>query len=1302
MRRNIYLLLCAFFMFGCYQARAVGSPVIFVGGHSQSLTICQNAATTPINTLLSITDPDVGQTETWSVVLPALHGTLVAGVGTFSTGGTVTPSGTSYTPTAGFSGTDSFIVRVSDGTFSDTTTVHVLVNPLPAPISGTATICRGLTTTLSDAGGGTWTSGTTAIATVDMFSGVVSSVATGNATITYTLSTGCKTTRVVTVNPMPNPISGSIFSVCTGLTIGFSDPGGGTWSTVNTAIATINSSTGYLLGVGADTVTIRYTLSTGCSTTAVVTVNQTPAPITGVSTLCLGNTATLTETIPGGIWTSSNTGVATITGGSVTTVSPGTVVFVYTIGACSASKTLTVNPVAPITGINNVCVGASTTLSNIYGGGTWTSGTTGVASVSSSGLVSGVAPGNAVISYTLPTGCLSTATMTVNPVPMPITGVAHVCSGATTLLSEGSIGGSWTSSNTALATVDPASGLVAGLATGTPLIIYSFSTGCKVTTVVTINPLPSPVAGTLSACSGFTLGLVDGGGGTWSSLNTSVATVNPSTGMVSGISAGTSTISYTLASGCGTSVIVTINQTPAAITGPSGICLGALAILGESTPGGIWSSSNTAVAMVSGGSITTVSPGTTIITYAIGTCAATKVITINSISPITGTAFSACVGGTFNLFDAAPGGSWSVASPSIATIGPSGIVTGVGPGTTLVSYALPSGCFTSASITINPLPLPISGVAHLCVGATTILSDAGGGTWTSGITAIATINHTTGELIGLATGAPIITYTLSTGCRTTIVVTVNPMPTPISGTLSVCAGLHTGLVETGGGSWSSSNTLIATIAPTGYVFGLLPGVTTITYAYSTGCSTSVNVTVNPSPTAITGPASICQGDSTTLTDGLAGGVWSSSSILISINPVSGLVHALTDALAPAGISYNVGGCIVTSSIVVNPVRPILGDTEICNGTSTTLTEALAGVWGSSDPSVASVFPSGLVHAFSPGSTVIRYTFTSGCFTTQTFVVDASPAPIEGIRTVCLYATTALSDSIGGGTWSATPFPHMATIDSVTGIVTAIGTGIPTITYTLPGNCRTTTTLTVNPLPSPIYGPVFACPGATLSMVEPGGGTWSSSNTALATINVHTGYVHTVAAGTVTITYNLAGCLATSEITINPLPSPIVGDSMICTGLYDTLTDVGGGTWSTGNETVVYVDSATGIARGHALGSAYIIYTLPTGCKTMKLVTVEACNVGVQQVTTGGDIIISPNPAKGDFMITGSLGTSGDEDVSLTLTNILGQVVYKNKVIVHNGDINEHVQLGSNLANGTYLLTLLSGSEYKTFHIVIQQ
>ncbi|MEY5034888.1 MAG: hypothetical protein RL447_1266, partial [Bacteroidota bacterium] len=93
--------------------------------------------------------------------------------------------------------------------YSDTVTVTVTAAPSAGTLSGNQTICPNQTTTFSSTlAGGTWSSGATAVATVNPSTGVITGVAGGTATITYTVagSGGCPpatATRTVTVVPLP-------------------------------------------------------------------------------------------------------------------------------------------------------------------------------------------------------------------------------------------------------------------------------------------------------------------------------------------------------------------------------------------------------------------------------------------------------------------------------------------------------------------------------------------------------------------------------------------------------------------------------------------------------------------------------------------------------------------------------------------------------------------------------------------------------------------------------------------------------------------------------------------------------------------------------------------------------------------------------------------------------------------------------------------------------------------------------------------------------------------------------------------
>lgn len=86
-----------------------------------------------------------------------------------------------------------------------TVTTNVTMNPTPT-ISGNNPICIGSTVQLT--GSGTpdattpWSSSDPAVATIDN-TGLVTGVAAGTATMTYTDANGCQNTEVVTVNPDP-------------------------------------------------------------------------------------------------------------------------------------------------------------------------------------------------------------------------------------------------------------------------------------------------------------------------------------------------------------------------------------------------------------------------------------------------------------------------------------------------------------------------------------------------------------------------------------------------------------------------------------------------------------------------------------------------------------------------------------------------------------------------------------------------------------------------------------------------------------------------------------------------------------------------------------------------------------------------------------------------------------------------------------------------------------------------------------------------------------------------------------------
>ena len=227
-----------------------------------------------------------------------------------------------------------------------------------------------------------------------------------------------------------------------------------------------------------------------------------------------------------GAWSSDNNAVATVdNAGLVTAVGAGSANITYTItggcgGTVSASASVTVNPnaaITSVTGSSPLCIGATTTYTAngvVLGGGTgaWSSDNNAVATVDNSGLVTAVGAGSANITYTITGGCGGTvsasASVTVDPNANAgtVSGAATICTATTTIFSSnGDAGGTWSSDNNAVATVNPTSGLVTAVAPGTANIIYTVNSGCaspvSASASISVASGAAPVVtGTVNVC----------------------------------------------------------------------------------------------------------------------------------------------------------------------------------------------------------------------------------------------------------------------------------------------------------------------------------------------------------------------------------------------------------------------------------------------------------------------------------------------------------------------------------------------------------------------------------------------------------------------------------------------------------------------------------------------------------------------------------------------------------------------------------------------------------------------------------
>ena len=698
------------------------------------------------------------------------------------------------------------------------------------------------------------------------------------------------------------------------------------------------------------------------------------------------------------------------------------------------------------------------------------------------------------------------------------------------------------------------------------VVATSACSGVSISATATVTITGSvPFAGPPSICAGSSISLSDAiTGGTWSSSNTSVATIGSSSGIVTGVSAGNATITYSQG-GCDQTATIIVNPSPSAIIGVTNVCAGAAIILSDTPAGGTWSSSNTSVATVSGtGVVTGNIAGTATITYTIGGgltgpgCIATASVTVNPAPAAILGATSVCAGATIFLSDPVVGGVWSSSNTAIATIILSGTaggtVTGVAAGITIITYSLPAGCLRTATVTVRPLPSFIAGTMHACTGVTTALSDAtGGGVWSSGASAIATIDSVTGLVTGVTVGVAAISYSKS-GCMVTATITVDLEPSFNPGTPNICTDGTATLVATpGGGTWSSTNTTIATITSvstdSAIVYGIDTGITIVTYSLS-GCTTSRTITAVAILPPITGGPDVCTGQSILLSNAITGGTWSSGNTTIAIADAgTGTVTGVSPGVPV--IIYSLGGsCVITTTITVN-LSPdhgaITGPTNLCVGYTISLSDTVSsGVWGMSNGSAA--ITGTLVTGVSPGTDTVMYIVSNTlCTDTATKAITVYAVPdsgiISGLHVLCTGLTIILSDTASGGVWSSA-VASIATVTPIAigrGMVTGVSAGMDTIKYTVsnPG-CATTASHVITvydiPVPGIINGPAAVCIGTVFTLSDTAsGGVWSSSNTLVATIDNNTDSLYTLNQGTTTIAYtigpNPGGCIGVATFTL---------------------------------------------------------------------------------------------------------------------------------------------------------------------------
>ncbi|HRK27875.1 MAG TPA: HYR domain-containing protein [Chitinophagales bacterium] len=823
-----------------------------------------------------------------------------------------------WNDTGGFS-TDQAITVSEGGMYAVTVTdangctseasIEVQVNALPSPgitsSSGNTTFCSNVGEVL-DAGEFTayqWNE--LANSAITRF---IQPTQSGTYSVTVTNEYGCTGTSSisVTVIQAPNVVitNNPNNTVCQGGVIYIIATGGNQyqWSGPNGYTAT----SGSIMREGANLTmagvyTVTVTDNSGCvaiANTLINVIDATPATISGATTVCEGNTISLTASSgvfyqwvgPGGF--SSTT--QTMTQSNANTAMAGTYsVTVTDAGGCTsvASASVAVTPfMVSITGSNGFCTTDAIVLSTTGGGNYLWSGPNGFSSSDATISISNPSAAEAgvyTVTVTSTQGCSASASKTVavnsNPEPL-ITGATGVCAGGTiSLFASGGNTYTWSGPNgysTTGFTVHRTGATVA--MSGTYTVTVSNANGCTgVTSVdVTVHPLPvAAISGNSAFCVGSTISLMASGGisyawsgpGGFTAATATITRPGATTSM-----AGTYTVTVTGAGGCtaiaSRTITVSSSSVTASITGGTTACMGnsfTLTASGGGTGGSYaWGGPNGftadgAVLTRSGLTADMAGLYTVTVTNAGGcTASASRTITINPTptASISGNT-SVCVGKVISLI-ATGGNSYAWSGPNGFTSTSSSVMrsgaTTAMQGTYTVTVTA-NGCSATASVyvTVNTNPTAsITGPTSVCVNGSFTFTAPVGGTWyawsgPNGFTSSGTTNSITRSPVTTTmAGTYTVTVTNAGGCTATASRSITTTAAPnanITGSSTLCAGATITLTASGGTaySWSGPNGYTATGSTISRPSSTtaMSGVYTVTVSNSSGCTSSASRTV---------------------------------------------------------------------------------------------------------------------------------------------------------------------------------------------------------------------------------------------------------------------------------------------------------------------------------------------------------------------------------------------------------------------------------------------------------------------------
>lgn len=595
---------------------------------------------------------------------------------------------------------------------------------------------------------------------------------------------------------------------------------------------------------------VWYTFNSGPNTSVNVTVNLVTASWIGIEMFTACGTLATGLSMGGNVGNCDfNTSTPNPT--LVTGLTPNTVyrfrlftnITFDIAGSFTVCLTTPPPPPPPTVSINSasICPGTTTTLtaspSTLGGTYLWSPGGQTTQTIT----VSPLTTTNYSVTYTLNGVGTNNSTVTVFAPPAINAGLdITICSGAqATLSGTGGVSYSWNNGVTNNLAFNP-------LNTATYTVTGTDINGCTGTDQVTVTVNPNPtLSGNNVICPNTTSQLSGSGtaaaNNAWVSSAAAVATVS-NTGLVSALSFGSATITYTDNNGCSATTTINVSNPTAPTFNPvAAVCNGGailLPIISNNGIQGTWSPA-----------LNNTQTTTYTFTPSAGQCATTGQVSV-TVNPLpivnAGIDQSTCDGGSVTL-----NGSGGVLYTWDNGVSDGVAFTPLATATYTVSTTDVNGCTNTDQVlvTVNPNPTVNGGNDQtVCVGGTATLSGSGASTytWSGGVTNGVAFTPT-------VTNTYTVTGTSAAGCVGTDQVTINVTAGPvaaISGAAPMCLGNQVTLTASTVGVtylWmpGGATTQTITVSPT--------STTTYTLTVSlAGCGSSndtQSVVVNPAPTA---------------------------------------------------------------------------------------------------------------------------------------------------------------------------------------------------------------------------------------------------------------------------------------------------------------------------------------------------------------------------------------------------------------------------------------------------------------------